>query len=59
MPSKRIALKLLENNKIMGENQVGVTMGIEEHLFTVQLIVSRQETEFEQTVCSCQLRKGI
>ena len=45
----------------MGENQAGVTKGIrmEEHLFTVQLIVSRQETEFEQIVCSCRLRKGI
>jgi len=54
-------VKLLEKNKIMGENQAGVTkgMGMEEHLFTVHLIVSRQETEFEQTMCSCRLRKGI
>ena len=46
--SKRTVVKLLEKNKIMGENQAGVTKGMEmvEHLFTVQLIVSRQEAEF-------------
>ena len=54
-------MKLSEKNKIMGENQAGATKGMEmeEHLFSVQLIVSRQDTEFEQTVCNCRLRKGI
>ena len=58
--SKRIVVKLLQKNKgtIKLELPRAWEWTMEEHLITVQVIVSRQETEFEQTMCSCRLRKG-